>query len=168
MIDVQLFGHLNVSRKAGFPLFSEMPFTVPRNPRSLDRRYFANISYRLGTKATVKEIHSRLGEVETNAEAEEDLERTRHYFSEAGVDLEKTPMTLGRHLRLAGEAHLALLYLMEELHFHFLKFAENFLFEKTHFLQEEVEGIADGQGESFPVSHRRGGKRAEDSAAPQG
>ncbi|MEQ1839800.1 MAG: hypothetical protein ABL994_05285 [Verrucomicrobiales bacterium] len=73
------------------------------NPRSLDRRYFANISYRLGTKATVKEIEPRLGEVGTNAEAQEDLERTRHYLSEAGVDLEKPPMTLGRHLRLDGD-----------------------------------------------------------------
>ncbi len=64
--------------------------------------HLANISYRLGTRASVEEIRSRLGEAETNAEAREDLERTRHYLAEAGVDLEKTPMTLGRRLLLDG------------------------------------------------------------------
>ena len=65
--------------------------------------HLANISYRLGTQASAEEIQRRLGEVAANAEAREDLERTRHYLAEAGVDLGKTPMTLGRHLRLDGE-----------------------------------------------------------------
>ena len=61
--------------------------------------HLANLSYRLGTKASIEEIGDRLGEVPDNDEAREDLERTRHYLAEAGVDLGKTPMTLGRHLR---------------------------------------------------------------------
>ncbi len=65
--------------------------------------HLANISYRLGQHASVDEIASRLGEVETNEEAREDLERTRHYLAEAGVDLAATPLTLGRHLRLDGD-----------------------------------------------------------------
>lgn len=66
--------------------------------------HLANISYRLGSKATVEDIGARLGEVSGNEEAKEDLERTRHYLAEAGVDLGKTPMTLGRHLRLDGDS----------------------------------------------------------------
>jgi ribosomal protein L22 len=65
--------------------------------------HLANISYRLGTKASIEEIQKRLGEFNANAEAREDLERTRHYLAEAGVDLGKTPMTLGRHLRPDGD-----------------------------------------------------------------
>lgn len=65
--------------------------------------HLANISYRLGTPAAVEEIGRRLGEVGSNEEAREDLERTRHYLAEAGVDLAKTPMVLGRHLRLDGD-----------------------------------------------------------------
>jgi len=65
--------------------------------------HLANISYRLGTKAPASEIEARLGDIGANAEAREDLERTRHYLAEAGVDLDKTPMTLGRHLRLDGD-----------------------------------------------------------------
>ena len=36
-------------------------------------------------------------------DVQETLDRTRHYLVEAGVDLEKTPMRLGRHLRLDGD-----------------------------------------------------------------
>ena len=65
--------------------------------------HLANISYRLGTKASVEEIRTRLSETPGNTEALEDLDRTHHYLTEAAVDLGKTPMTLGRHLRLDGD-----------------------------------------------------------------
>jgi hypothetical protein len=31
------------------------------------------------------------------------LERTKHYLTEAGVDLDKTQLTLGQHLRVDGD-----------------------------------------------------------------
>lgn len=65
--------------------------------------HLANISYRLGQPATVTEAQKQLGELQVHEDARETLDRTRHYLVEAGVDLEKTPMRLGRHLRLDGD-----------------------------------------------------------------
>ncbi|MBL9155759.1 MAG: Gfo/Idh/MocA family oxidoreductase [Verrucomicrobiales bacterium] len=65
--------------------------------------HLANISYRLGEKKPLPEIEKHLGDIDAHEDVRETLERTRHYLVEAGVDLEKTPMTLGRHLRLAGD-----------------------------------------------------------------
>lgn len=31
------------------------------------------------------------------------LDRTKHYLAEAGVDLDKTQLTLGQHLRVDGD-----------------------------------------------------------------
>ncbi len=65
--------------------------------------HLANISYRLGRKSSVAEVGKHLGDIEAHEDVQETLERTRHYLVDAGVDLEKTPMTLGRHLRLDGD-----------------------------------------------------------------
>ncbi|MCB1089212.1 MAG: Gfo/Idh/MocA family oxidoreductase, partial [Verrucomicrobiae bacterium] len=65
--------------------------------------HLANISYRLGEKMPLPEMRKRLGDVEVHDDVRETLDRTRHYLVEAGVDLEQTPMTLGRHLRLHPE-----------------------------------------------------------------
>jgi len=65
--------------------------------------HLANISYRLGHKSPIKEVQKQLGNIEVNEDVQETLDRTRHYLVEAGVDLEKTPMTLGQHLRLDGD-----------------------------------------------------------------
>ena len=65
--------------------------------------HLANISYRLGQPATLTEAQKQLGEVQVQEDVQETLDRTRHYLVEAGVDLEKTPMRLGRHLRLDGD-----------------------------------------------------------------
>ncbi len=65
--------------------------------------HLANISYRLGQPATVTEAQKQLGELQVHEDVKETLDRTRHYLVEAGVDLEKTPMRLGRHLRLDGD-----------------------------------------------------------------
>jgi predicted dehydrogenase len=65
--------------------------------------HLANISYRLGEKKPIPEVEKHLGDIGAHDDVRETLERTRHYLVEAGVDLEKTPMTLGRHLRLDGD-----------------------------------------------------------------
>ncbi len=64
--------------------------------------HIANISYRLGAKASVDEIKAGLGKAHANAQAAEDLERTAHYLAAAKVDLDKTPLTLGRVLTVDG------------------------------------------------------------------
>jgi hypothetical protein len=65
--------------------------------------HIANISYRLGRESSVKEAQQHLRDIEVNEDTQETLDRTRHYLVDAGVDLEKTPMTLGQHLRLNGD-----------------------------------------------------------------
>lgn len=65
--------------------------------------HIANISYRLGQKSSITETQKHLKEIKVNEDTQETLDRTRHYLAEAGVDLEKTPITLGQHLRLDGD-----------------------------------------------------------------
>ncbi|MBP9225411.1 MAG: gfo/Idh/MocA family oxidoreductase, partial [Verrucomicrobiales bacterium] len=65
--------------------------------------HLANISYRLGGISSIQEVQKRLGNIEVSEDTQETLDRTRHYLIDAGVDLEKTPMTLGQHLRLDGD-----------------------------------------------------------------
>jgi len=66
--------------------------------------HIANISYRLGEKAPLSAVQKAVGEIQVHDNLSETLERTRHYLAAAGVDLEKNPLTLGRHLRIAGES----------------------------------------------------------------
>ncbi len=65
--------------------------------------HLANISYRLGQEAPIKTVQNHLMDMEVNGDAQETLDRTRHYLLDAGVDLEKTPIRLGQHLRLDGD-----------------------------------------------------------------
>jgi hypothetical protein len=65
--------------------------------------HIANISYRLGANASPDEIQKQLGEVKVHEDVQETFGRTRHYLTNAGVDLGKTPLTLGRHLRIDGD-----------------------------------------------------------------
>lgn len=65
--------------------------------------HLANISYRLGANSSIQEVQKKLGDIQVSEDTQETLERTRHYLVDAGVDLEKTPMTLGQHLRLDGD-----------------------------------------------------------------
>jgi predicted dehydrogenase len=62
----------------------------------------ANISYRLGSQTSVNDIAKSLGEIKVHDDVQETLERTRHYLSDAGVDLDKMKLTLGQHLRVDG------------------------------------------------------------------
>jgi predicted dehydrogenase len=65
--------------------------------------HIANISYRLGSKASVNDISKHLGEIKAHEDVQDTLERTKHYLAEAGVDLDKTQLTLGQHLRVDGD-----------------------------------------------------------------
>jgi hypothetical protein len=86
------------SRKAG-----DLKADILEGHQSSSLCHLANLSYRLGKTATVEEIGKSLAETGAHDDQEETLERTRHYLAEAGVDLAKTPMRLGRTLRLDGD-----------------------------------------------------------------
>jgi hypothetical protein len=51
----------------------------------------------------VNDISKRLSDIQAHEDVQDTLERTKHYLAEAGVDLEKTQVTLGQHLRVDGD-----------------------------------------------------------------
>lgn len=61
--------------------------------------HIANISYRLGRALPLREARAELERVHM---LEGTFDRTRYYLEEAGVDLEKTRMTVGALLQLDG------------------------------------------------------------------
>jgi len=65
--------------------------------------HIANISYRLGQTASVADIAKHLGDIKVHEDVQETFERTRHSLHDAGVDLEKTKLSLGQHLRMDGD-----------------------------------------------------------------
>ncbi|MBI3466579.1 MAG: Gfo/Idh/MocA family oxidoreductase [Planctomycetes bacterium] len=65
--------------------------------------HVGNISYRLGRPVSVAEIRSALEEVKPHDAVLETFERTRNHLADNGIDLEKTPLTLGPLLRLDDE-----------------------------------------------------------------
>ena len=65
--------------------------------------HIANISYRLGQTTSVNAISKALGTHQVHEDVQDTLERTKHYLGEAGVDLDKTQLRLGQHLRVDGE-----------------------------------------------------------------
>ncbi|MFN7564880.1 MAG: Gfo/Idh/MocA family protein [Prosthecobacter sp.] len=65
--------------------------------------HIANISYRLGAKTSVNDISKHLGDIKAHEDVQDTLERTKHYLAEAGVELDKTQLTLGQHLRVDGD-----------------------------------------------------------------
>ena len=62
--------------------------------------HLANISYRLGHTASPDEVQTHLGRLQVQGDVQETFEQTRDHLAKVGVDLAKTPLTLGRHLRL--------------------------------------------------------------------
>ena len=48
------------------------------------------------------DISKRLSDIKAHEDVQDTLERTKHYLAEAGVDLDKTQLTLGQHLRVDG------------------------------------------------------------------
>jgi hypothetical protein len=65
--------------------------------------HIANISYRLGHAVAHKDALLELGRIHVHEKVEDTFERTRHYLEAAGVDLGKTPITLGAHLQVEGD-----------------------------------------------------------------
>jgi len=62
--------------------------------------HIANISYRLGRALPGSEAQAELSRVRVHENVAETFERTRHYLEGAGVDLEKTRMTMGAFLQM--------------------------------------------------------------------
>jgi predicted dehydrogenase len=60
-----------------------------------------NISHRLGRPAPPASIEEALGQLKANDQLRETFERTRKHLAKNGVDLEKSPLTLGALLRIA-------------------------------------------------------------------
>ena len=65
--------------------------------------HLGNISYRLGRAASASEISRELAALKVHEDVAETFERTRKHVLDNGVDLEKTPLTLGATLRIQAE-----------------------------------------------------------------
>jgi hypothetical protein len=51
----------------------------------------------------VNGISKRLSDIKAHEDVQDTLERTKHSLAEAGVDLDKTQLTLGQPLRVDGD-----------------------------------------------------------------
>jgi len=65
--------------------------------------HIGNISYRLGSPVTAAEARARLQALPRSEEAVETYERVTSHLRDNGVNLESTPLQLGRALTLSGE-----------------------------------------------------------------
>jgi predicted dehydrogenase len=82
----------------------ELTAEIEEGHQSTALCHIANISYRLGQKSAPEQIAASLEKLNVQDDVRETFERTRHSLSAAGVDVMATPLTLGRHLRVDGEA----------------------------------------------------------------
>ena len=62
--------------------------------------HLANVSYYLGKKAAVSEIKTTFGQLKCNGDLAECLDRTVKHLKDNGVDLAKTPLSLGPMLQI--------------------------------------------------------------------
>jgi predicted dehydrogenase len=65
--------------------------------------HVGNISYRLGRTASPDEIQERLGHLKVHEDVQETFARTRQHLADNKVDLQKSPLTLGMHLRIDAD-----------------------------------------------------------------
>jgi predicted dehydrogenase len=65
--------------------------------------HLANVSYYLGKPASVAEIKATLAGLRTAENTADCLERTVRYLADAGVDLAKTPLSIGPLLQVDGK-----------------------------------------------------------------
>jgi predicted dehydrogenase len=79
---------------------SDLNADIPEGHQSTALCHIGNISYRLGAPAAPAEIERQLDQLEVHDRVRETLERTRRHLADNGVDLEKTPLTLGSPLRI--------------------------------------------------------------------
>jgi hypothetical protein len=77
-----------------------------RNPKDLNAEieeghlssalcHTGNISYRLGETAKLSALAGKLADLKTNDNMKDTLERTVKHLQDNGVDLDKTPLTIG-------------------------------------------------------------------------
>jgi predicted dehydrogenase len=78
---------------------SELHAEIEEGHQSAALCHVGNISYRLGKSASPAAIKERLTQLTQKSEALETFERTEKHLVENGVDLAKTPMTLGAVLQ---------------------------------------------------------------------
>jgi predicted dehydrogenase len=62
--------------------------------------HLANVSYYLGKKVSVAEIRAAVSALKTHEDVNECLDRTVAYLQANGVDLDKTPLTMGPMLKI--------------------------------------------------------------------
>jgi hypothetical protein len=86
------------SRKA-----SELRADVLEGHRSTALCHIGNISYRLGRPASSADVEHQLGQLNVHDDVAETVDRTRQHLVDNGVDLKKTPLTLGPLLRMDGD-----------------------------------------------------------------
>ena len=66
--------------------------------------HVGNISYRVGQALPVAKIKSELEQMEVHEDVARTFSRTVKHLEEHGVDLNKTPLTLGQHLKIDQES----------------------------------------------------------------
>jgi len=82
---------------------AELRADVLEGHRSTGLCHIGNISYRLGRPASLADVEHQLGQLNVHDDVAETLDRTRKHLVENGVDLKKTPLTLGPLLRMDGD-----------------------------------------------------------------
>ena len=68
--------------------------------------HLGKVSYYLGQKTSLGEIRKTLGDLKTNEDTSEALDRVAAHLADSGVDLEKTPMKLGPKLAFDPKAEV--------------------------------------------------------------
>ena len=78
----------------------------PKFSKAINRAlcHIGNISWRLGRTASPAELRSEVGKREVHENVLETLDRTLAHLAANEVNIEKTPLTMGLHLQLDGEA----------------------------------------------------------------
>jgi predicted dehydrogenase len=79
---------------------SDLTADIEEGHQSSALCHLANISYRLGQQTPVNNIRKALGSVQSHEDVQETFERTHHHLAGLGIDLDKTKLTLGQHLRM--------------------------------------------------------------------
>jgi predicted dehydrogenase len=80
--------------------FSDLHADVLETHQSTALCHIGNISYRLGRAASASDIQKELAGLKVHENVLETFERTRKHLADNGVDLEKSPLALGRSLQL--------------------------------------------------------------------
>ncbi|MCB9874409.1 MAG: hypothetical protein H6821_09555 [Planctomycetaceae bacterium] len=66
--------------------------------------HIGNISHRVGQVLPAAKIVAAIEQAELHEDVARTFDRTVKHLEEKGVDLSKTPLTLGQHLKIDGES----------------------------------------------------------------